>query len=486
MILNNADLWPDSIALESGAQQISYRELKLAVSMRSRWLENQGVSRVALLADNSPEWVMCDLACQQSDIVLVPVPSFFTPAQQAHLLDEAGIELVISDRPLDADAERTDDCPFEGCQAYRRRVTTLPVIPDGTGKITFTSGSTGTPKGVCLSNLSQAVVAQSLVEALNMPEVRHVCVLPLATLLENIAGVYAPLMAGGTVVLPTDKMRGFHGSRLTEPNHFLSCLTASCAQSMILVPELLQLLVSVSRQGWHMPESFKFVAVGGAAVPAALIEEARKLGLPVYQGYGLSECVSVTTLNLPGSDGAGSAGQSLGHNRLSTENGEIVARGTHFLGYLNCPDSFYPSEVRTGDLAREENGYWFIHGRRKNLIINSFGRNISPEWIESALLATGQFVRVMVVGEGKPHCGALLFPADDALSASEIQQALDYVNATLPDYAKVHVWHRLSELPENNELLTANGKIRRDNMTRYFSSQIDSMYQTAEAQLEGV
>ncbi|WP_414828872.1 AMP-binding protein [Alteromonas sp. H39] len=482
MILRNANQWPDNVALESGSQQIRYGQLVVAVSMRAKWLKAQKVRRIALLADNGPEWVMCDLACQQADIVLVPVPSFFTSAQQTHLLSEAGIELVISDRPLDA--EETAQCPFEGCLAYHRHVTTVPAVPKGTGKITFTSGSTGTPKGVCLSTLSQHVVAQSLVASLKMPEVRHICVLPLATLLENVAGVYAPLLVGGTVVLPNDTMRGFHGSRLVAPNQFLSCLTASCAQSMILVPELLQLLVSVSRQGWRLPETFTFVAVGGAAVPEPLVIEARKQGVPVYQGYGLSECVSVTTLNLPDKDRAGSAGQALGHNRLTIENDEIVARGTHFLGYLNMPESFYPAQVRTGDLAREEDGYWFIHGRRKNLIINSLGRNISPEWIESALMATGQFARVMVVGEGKPHCGALLLPADNTLSDSQIQPTLDYVNASLPDYARVVVWHRLAAIPDDQNLLTANGKMRRDSMTTYYSSQIEAMYQRADMQLE--
>lgn len=482
MILKDASKWPENIALEAGTQQISYRQLTNAVLDRSQWLRAQGVSRVALLADNSPEWVMCDLACQQANVVLVPVPSFFTPAQQAHLLDEAGIELLITDQSFEGNAELAGNCPFTGCYAYRRSVSTLPVIPEGTGKITFTSGSTGRPKGVCLSDISQQVVAQSLRDRLNMQEVRHVCVLPLATLLENIAGVYAPLMTGGTVVIPDDSMRGFSGSRLVAPNQFLSCLTACGAESMILVPELLQLLVSVSRQGWSVPESFRFVAVGGAAVPAELVEEARKLGLPVYQGYGLSECVSVTTLNLPDSDHHGSAGQSLGHNSLSIENGEIVARGTLFLGYLNTPESFYPSEVRTGDLGCERGGYWFIEGRCKNLIINSFGRNISPEWIEGVLMATGRFARVMVVGEGKAFCGALLQPDDDTLSDTQIEKTLDQVNSSLPDYARVLAWYRLSALPEDKNLLTANGKMRRDNITSYYSSQIEAMYQPAQVQ----
>ncbi len=484
MILRDASQWLEKIALESGATQITYAELITAVEVRAAWLQAQGVTRLALLADNGPEWVMCDLACQQADIILIPVPAFFTPSQKAHLLEEAGIEMVLSDRRLTDESSEPGSSPFDGYVAYRRQVKKRPCIPTGTGKITFTSGSTGTPKGVCLSNLSQHVVARSLVEALSMPEVRHICVLPLATLLENIAGVYAPLLAGGTVVLPPDADRGFSGSRLTAPRDFLSCITATRCESMILVPELLYLMIAASRTGWKIPDSFRFIAVGGATVPAPVIKTARRLGLPVYQGYGLSECVSVTTLNVPGKDNADSAGRCLGHNRLSLEKGEIVARGTHFLGYLNEPDSFYPAEVFTGDLGREADGFWYIHGRRKNLIINSLGRNISPEWVESALLATGQFQRAMVVGDGKPWLGALLVPTDHQLSDNQLQQTLDHVNASLPDYARVIVWRRISALPEDSGLLTANGKLRRDTVSVFYSSLIDSMYQAADAQLE--
>ena len=72
-------------------------------------------------------------------------------------------------------------------------------VPPGTRKITYTSGTTGNPKGVCLSAANQLNVARSLIEATGLTAPRHLCTLPLATLLENIAGVYAPLLAGGTV-----------------------------------------------------------------------------------------------------------------------------------------------------------------------------------------------------------------------------------------------------------------------------------------------
>lgn len=192
---------------------------------------------------------------------------------------------------------------------------------------------------------------------------------------------------------------GFEGVSLTSPERMLQSISEAKPSTLILVPELLQLLVSACSQGWQPPASLLFIAVGGATVPAALIKKARDCRLPVYQGYGLSECVSVNTLNTPAKDNIYSAGTALGHNRLVIEDGEIVITGTLFLGYVNMPESFYPTAVYTGDLAVQTDGFFQIAGRKKNVFINSFGRNISPEWIEGELMATGLFRLVVLTGK---------------------------------------------------------------------------------------
>ena len=100
---------------------------------------------------------------------------------------------------------------------------------------------------------------------------------------------------------------------------------------------------------------------------------------------------SVACLNLPDNHEPGSVGQPLEHVDIQIESGEIIVHGNSFLGYLDDPASWYPQTVATGDLGHlDENGFLYINGRKKNILISSFGRNISPEWIESQLL--GSFI----------------------------------------------------------------------------------------------
>ena len=481
MMLQHWQQWPHRVALESRSGNLTYAELNERVNQVADWLTTQPAQRLALLAENSAEWIICDLACQRANKLLVPVPPYFSTSQRQHLLAEAGIELIITDQPALIDDSHITTSPFNLLYALLRDNSEIPEIPTGTGKVTFTSGSTGNPKGVCLSNASQARVAASLDAALAMPYVRHQCLLPLATLLENIAGVYAPLNCGGTVVVCGSEELGFSGARLTDPAAMLSAISKAQPESLILVPELLFMLVTACSNGWQPPKSLQFIAVGGAHVPAGLIAKAREAGLPVYQGYGLSECVSVNTLNLPDADNPDSVGRSLGHNTLTIENGELVASGTIFLGYLNQPQSFYPTVVKTGDLVSEEDGYYYVAGRRKNLIITSLGRNISPEWIESLLLAGGLFSQVLVVGEARPHCAALLVPRHRGVTAQMIEQHLAAVNQQLPDYARLQAWQTLPEIAADAGLFPANGKLKRQQAVTHFQTVIDTMYTPAVA-----
>lgn len=126
------------------------------------------------------------------------------------------------------------------------------------------------------------------------------CVLPLATLLENIAGVYLPLSLGATVVLEPLASLGFTGSSQLDIPRLLAVINRVRPHSVILVPELAAVLVSAAETGALDTASFQFVAVGGGKVSPRMLERARAVGLPMYEGYGLSECGSVVALNVPG------------------------------------------------------------------------------------------------------------------------------------------------------------------------------------------
>jgi len=165
---------------------------------------------LGLLADNGPDWVAVDLEAEAAGIPLVPLPTFFTPAQLAHAVAATGMDALYCTSESTARAlgfHRTSDLPW-----YSREAPPVP-LPPGTAKITFTSGTTGAPKGVCLSAAAQRAVARSLAEATRSLGIeRHLCLLPLAVLLENIAGVYAPLAAGARWIAPPLAEVGMSGA----------------------------------------------------------------------------------------------------------------------------------------------------------------------------------------------------------------------------------------------------------------------------------
>ena len=198
----------------------------------------------------------------------------------------------------------------------------------------------------------------------------------------------------------------------------------------------------------------------------------------MFEGYGLSECASVVSLNCPGRNRPGTSGQVLDHLRVSDHQGQLRVSGNAFLGYLNQPESWYPEHVDTGDIGSvDSEGYVTIEGRAKNALINSYGRNISPEWVESELAGAGVFRQALVFGDARPYCTALLYPMDDQCSNAVIQDAIDRVNDHLPDYARVAAWARLPEpLSAARGLLTDNGRPRRNMIEGAYGHLIDTLY----------
>ena len=197
-----------------------------------------------------------------------------------------------------------------------------------------------------------------------------------------------------------------------------------------------------------------------------VIEAARAEGLPAFEGYGLSEGASVQTLNVPGADRPGSVGRALPHARLRiAANGEIEIGGSLMIGYLEPDGRVVPPEpwYRTGDIGSiDGDGFVYVDGRLKDVLITSYGRNVSPEWVESELQATGDgILRAVVLGDGQPHLGAVLWSAsnvdDDALSA-----VVEQTNTRLPDYARVGRWIRARHpFDVTSGMATSNGRPRR-------------------------
>jgi long-subunit acyl-CoA synthetase (AMP-forming) len=357
-------------------------------------------------------------------------------------------------------------------------------LPRGTVKVTYTSGTTGQPKGVCLSGETMQKVTVSLCEAVQAgPQDRALSLLPLSTLLENIAGLYAPLWVGAQVQLPNLASCGMAGSSGLKPKQLFGTLAAYAPTTTTLVPQLLKLMVECIGAGIPVPESLRFVAVGGAPTPSGLLERARALGVPVFQGYGLSEAGSVACLNTPSNDRRGSVGRPLPHLQVSIAgDGEVLVSGKLLLGYLGHTGHEASEPWHTGDLGYlDKDGFLFLTGRKKTAYATAYGRNVSPEWVESELTSHPLIAQAAVFGEGQANNVAVLVPGRN-VSMQDLSAALDQINCRLPDYAQVGGWV-IADQPfsHSNGLANGAGCVRRQAIWRQYQPRIEQFYLTDQS-----
>jgi long-subunit acyl-CoA synthetase (AMP-forming) len=487
---------PLKVALQDNNSTLTYGELPVEIERLSKLLREgracaaggEGAPRpIAILADNGNAWALADLAAIATGIPVIPLPPFFSAAQIAHVIATSGIDQVLTDQAsrLIAASGQADlpAQPFYGeLQQVRLPTTPRPLLlPAGTDKVTFTSGTSGEPKGVCLGLAAMETVAEALgLASAASRDDRHLCLLPLATLLENIGGIYVPLLAGATICLPGLANVGLTGSSGLDAGRMIAALGDWQASTAIMVPQMLQAMVAAGRAGASLPRSLRYIAVGGAPVSSSLLEQARELGLAVNEGYGLSECASVVAVNRPGECRVGSVGKPLPHVRIDfADDGEILIYGIQWHGYLG--DRVLPKTgdfIATGDLGYlDADGFLFLSGRKKNIFITSFGRNVAPEWVEVNLVSQAGIAQAAIFGEARPFNSAVIVPQPGA-SPAAIEAALDKANRQLPDYAQVRAWIPAMEpFTFGNGMSTANGRLRRTEIFGKYASRIDALYQ---------
>lgn len=444
----------------------------------------QGHRVVASLLDNGAAFALLDEALRTAGMVHLPLPLFFSAAQRQHALRAAGADALILPQAaavgLPCGAWRLGDE-----ELARVKLDAAPVeMPPGTQTLSFTSGSTGEPKGVGLSAAALDAVRDGVVAALASLDIeRHLSALPYAVLLESVAGLAAARRQGATVLAQALSSLGLTGASQFDAACFDAVVRQRAPHSLILLPQMLRAWVGhLQGQGLRAPPSLKIVAVGGAAVGAPLVEAALRLGLPVAEGYGLTEGASVQTLNRPGAQRPGSAGQALPHARLRiAADGEVWIHGALFSGYLGeaanpAGEGWWP----TGDLGQfDADGHLHLQGRKKNLLITAFGRNVSPEWVEGALRSQAPIGQAVVFGEGRPALAAVLWPSQADPDLQSLQAAVNAANRDLPDYARIACWE-LARAPfdARSGMATANGRPRREAILALHG---DTLFQAEES-----
>ena len=443
---------PDRPAVVSGTGTVTYRQLAEQVLGLTQWASRLPET-IGIIGGKSTTTIAVDLALAMAGRTLVPLPEFFSPDQLAHVVADAGIEAVV------AEPGREEFAAALGRPVFTPQGGGIgqPSPPRASRRIIYTSGTTGQPKGVMLGDgqLDASIAALAIAVAATADD-RMLSVLPYALLLEQVAGIGVPLMAGASIALCPDMRELPRAATLLAPT------------ATVLVPEMLAAWVGwLEQNAQPAPVTLRFIAVGGAPVPPRLAERAWALGLPVHEGYGLSECCSVVAVNRPGERVAGTVGRPLPGLTVTIDRGEIVVSGPTVM------DGYRGGEAaggirRTGDAGYfDDGGRLIVEGRLDDVIVTSLGRNIHPEWIESLLLADRRILRCAVV-DGGSHPRAVVVAAPGATWSEDIDSVVGGLCAEAPDYARPRHSVILSEVElVRHGLITSNGRLRRRAIRTY-------------------
>ncbi|MFF1410638.1 AMP-binding protein [Streptomyces sp. NPDC058289] len=479
----------------------SYREIIGAALVWAgrleRWAEEHGrAARVGLLAENSPEWVVADLALLFGGAVEIPVPTAFTAEQAASLLETADICLVDDSgaRALERWTESTAiavlpaGCPvtpvdlpelLSGAPA----AGPLPEVPaqDAVVKVIHTSGTTSAPKGVRIRRHGLDELLTSLRARIRPADFeRYLSVVPLSLLIEQVAGLYMPFLTGGSVsFLPPGT--ALVGTAADAGPRMLTLLRQARPTALVVPPTVAALFLALcdEQPGESVQERHQrifghdgpvFIACGGAPVPAEVLQRLDAYGLAVHEGYGLSENSSVVSWNVPGEVRFGTVGRPLDHVQVElAEDGELLIHSTSlFAGYTReDPSSVVVDEqgrLHTGDLAEiDEDGYLRITGRKKSMVITASGRNVSPEWVESRYRELGFIREAAVVADGLEQVHGL-FVVDAGLDHATARRRIDeFGRERLSGIERAAVIHLMPEDdPGYATCFTVTGRPRRD------------------------
>ena len=458
---------------DSGKKEVkvvskSYTQLRSdseAFSAALAGLGEQG-KHIAVLGTTSYSWVVAYFGVVNSGSVAVPLDANLPAEDLCELIDRADVTTLVYDNSKKAvaamAAERCAELKHIICMSDAEDETKVLSMwkligeqnagfdyqpqPDQLATIMFTSGTTGKSKGVMLTHRNLAENATCLDMGI-APRTVIMSVLPIhhAYCLSN--DILKALSLGAIICINDSLLRVAKNIKLFEPNLIL------------MVPLMIETLAKKLEEAAWIPativkakvfgKQFHTIVSGGAYLNPAYIDMFRKYGIEILQGYGMTECAPVISTSTSANKKTGAVGKLMPNCEAKVVDEELWVKGTSVMqGYYKMPketeETLVDGWLRTGDLGYvDEDGYLFLTGRKKNLIITPNGENVSPEEIENKL-GENRLVQEVLVREAEGVIEAEIFPDYEYAAKkkikdiqAELQKMIDTYNKTAPLYKRV-------------------------------------------------
>lgn len=436
-------------------------------------LGEQG-KHIALIGTTSYEWLVSFFGIVNSGSVAVPLDALLSPKEQCDLINRADVTTLIYDKSKEETAKMAAvSCPELKhliCMGQADEVTSVAEQngkkaysfweeldrqqpgfaympePDQLSTIMFTSGTTGKSKGVMLTHRNQAENATCLDMKIE-PGTVILSVLPIHHAYCLSMDMLKGLSLGSVICINDSLLRVAKNITLFEPNMIL------------MVPLMIETFAKKLEETSWIPaplvrakvfgKQFHTVCSGGAYLNPAYLDTFKKYGIQILQGYGMTECAPVISTNLSWESKAGSVGKLMPNCEAKTVDGELWVKGSSVMqGYYKMPketeETLEDGWLKTGDLGYvDEDGFVFLTGRKKNLIITKNGENVSPEEIENKI-SDSRIVNEVLVRDSEGVIEAEIYPDYEYATKKKIkdinaalQEIIDDYNKDAPLYKRV-------------------------------------------------
>jgi acyl-CoA synthetase (AMP-forming)/AMP-acid ligase II len=468
---------PSGPAVADDDSDLTNAQFLAAVQRAAAALRGRGVSAgdvVAIMLPNTAGFVVSLFAAWRLGAAVTPINPSLVPAEVNYQVSDAAAKVLIAQTvpQFDVDAPVVTLAEL-GAGELTPGLLTVPQYPDSAlALLIYTSGTTGRPKGVMLDHANLNAMCKDVIEGFALTRDDHsLLILPLFHVNGIVVSTLSPLLAGGRTTI----------AGRFKVDTFFDRIERSRATYFSAVPTIYTMLCGLPADVTPDTSSVRFAVCGAAPASVELLETFEtRYGIPIVEGYGLSEGSCASTVNpLTGRRKAGTVGMPLpgqtirlvdasGNPVPDGEAGEVVIKGANVMrGYLNRPEETAKTIVdgwlHTGDVGRfDEDGYLVLVDRAKDMIIRG-GENIYPREIEAVVYGLPQIAEAAVVARAHAVYGEepVLFVSlhpDRTLDADAIRE---HLRGSLSKYKLPVEITIMDDLPKN-----AVGKIAKPELRK--------------------